>query len=557
MVHPLNCAENVTYPKTYEGASYSLISGASGFVVGGLYPANPAVGGVGEASLSNGGKVSVNYFYLGLDQGSVGTLSITGPSSQWETANISSIGHYGHAEVSITDGGTFSHSVDASDHYTYIAYAAGSSANILVSGVNGTKRSSLIAMNRIYLGHYGDALMTISDGGSVVAPYTSSIGLYTGSTGELVVTGVNAASGYRSEFNLVNNQLWIGDFGDGALRVLDGGLVTVDKNAYVAGEPTGRGVLIVSGVDAQTGLRSTLAANTGVIIGTSRGTGDAKAWIQDGGQVITQKAQVGSKVGQPRFLEVSGVHQGNTTPTYASLLRGYNVYIGEGGIGVASILNGGNIWGYNSELANVRTNGNILLGSLASGEGQLTVSGVNAASGIRSVLDADNNITVGELGRGELYALAGGLVTADEDLLIGRATGASGLVQISGRDAVTNILSELRSSRTFIGVEGDGALELWDGGVLTSDTALIAANAGSTGRLNIGRGSLAGDLDVETVVGGSGAAVVEFDHTDDAVFQVEFSGSLAMRKAQASTTVLTGSNTHTGGTFISGTTAVR
>lgn len=216
-------------------------------MVGGLYPANPAVGGVGEASLSNGGKVSVNYFYLGLDQGSVGTLSITGPSSQWETANISSIGHYGHAEVSITDGGTFSHSVDASDHYTYIAYAAGSSANVLVSGVNGPKRSSLIAMNRIYLGHCGDALMTISDGGSVVAPYTSSIGLYTGSTGELLVTGVNAASGYRSEFNLVNNQLWIGDFGDGALRVLDGGLVTVDKNAYVAGEPTGRGVLIASG----------------------------------------------------------------------------------------------------------------------------------------------------------------------------------------------------------------------------------------------------------------------------------------------------------------------
>ena len=81
---------------------------------------------------------------------------------------------------------------------------------------------------------------------------------------------------------------------------------------------------------------------------------------------------------------------------------------------------------------------------------------------------------------------------------------------------------------------------------------------GSRGTLNIGTGGLAGTLDAGIVTAGSfgASAIVNFNHTDSITFGASLRGGtiadLSVTKLASGTTVLTGSNSYSGGTRING-----
>ncbi len=105
-----------------------------------------------------------------------------------------------------------------------------------------------------------------------------------------------------------------------------------------------------------------------------------------------------------------------------------------------------------------------------------------------------------------------------------------------------------------MGRYGTGTLNLTDTGVVTiasgTGTLTLAESAGVTGTLNIGTGGTAGTLNAEVVTTGSGLATVNFNHTGNLTFAPHLTGSLSVNQLGTGTTVLTSSNTYTGGTVI-------
>jgi fibronectin-binding autotransporter adhesin len=78
----------------------------------------------------------------------------------------------------------------------------------------------------------------------------------------------------------------------------------------------------------------------------------------------------------------------------------------------------------------------------------------------------------------------------------------------------------------------------------------LAYNSGSNGTLNFGNGSSVGTLQADTILGGSGTAVVNFNHTGNYVLNPKLEGSLAVNKFGPGTTILSGNNTYTGNTLV-------
>ena len=80
----------------------------------------------------------------------------------------------------------------------------------------------------------------------------------------------------------------------------------------------------------------------------------------------------------------------------------------------------------------------------------------------------------------------------------------------------------------------------------------VRTEAGSDGQLTYWTrfGDLAGM--VATVFGGSGTAVVNFNHTGNYNFTPQLTGSLAVNKLSTGTTTLTTANTYTGRTTVDG-----
>ena len=92
---------------------------------------------------------------------------------------------------------------------------------------------------------------------------------------------------------------------------------------------------------------------------------------------------------------------------------------------------------------------------------------------------------------------------------------------------------------------------------MSSRLLSIAANAGSTGTLNIGAGAgdpaaAPGTLTAPSVAFGAGTGTINFNHTSaDYVFAPAISGGGTVN-VLAGTTILTADNSYTGGTKVSG-----
>lgn len=190
--------------------------------------------------------------------------------------------------------------------------------------------------------------------------------------------------------------------------------------------------------------------------------------------------------------------------------------------------------------------------------GTLTLSGSNDYSGGTTV--KSGTLTVGATGLidhsaaamtvGDTSGDVGNLVVEgtvnNSTGIIGNGTGATGSVTVTSG-------TWSNADDLYVGDSGTGTLNVAGTGLVSAGGAgvTLAVNAGAVGTLNIGTGATAGSLVATEVNGGSGAAVVNFNHTNDIVFSPNLTGSLAVNKLGSGRTNLGGANSFTGGTTIS------
>ena len=277
----------------------------------------------------------------------------------------------------------------------------------------------------------------------------------------------------------------------------------------------------------------------------------------------------------------------NSTAVTSAGARALNLSVGENGIGMLVVQNGGTLTdfgGFVGDLPGSRgtatvsgagstwTNtGTIVVGGL--GTGTLTIQNggtVNSGGGGSVGLSVGSTGTVtvtgpgsswnnspggglniGSFGTGTLTIANGGMVINNTAFTanIGNGAGSQGTVTVTGPGSTWS-----NSSGVNIGNSGTGTLTVANGGIV-SGPVVIATNGGSIGTLNIGAGAgspaaAPGTLNTTSVAFGAGAGTLNFNHTSaDYVFAPAISGPGTVN-VFAGTTILTAVNTYSGATNV-------
>lgn len=288
-----------------------------------------------------------------------------------------------------------------------------------------------------------------------------------------------------------------------------------------------------------TGVGTTLTDAGSGSVGTANG---ATLNIEDGGTYIgkTGSLAVGSNAaGDQGTVNVTG--KDSLLQASIGVMRGH---------GYINVLDSGRIASSSAQIGG-------LAPLLYSGTGTLLVSGAGSRW---------DNSGAFHLISGSLSVLDGGAVeTSTLDLaVITAGTGtptASILVSGQGSELAT---TGTTATAFQLGGGGSGprsaTLTIADGGNVTvggTGTINLAVSAASTAALNIGgavgdAATAAGTLDAALVQFGAGTGAVNFNHTDSAYqFDTMIAGNGTVNQTGPGTTMLTASNTYTGGTTIS------
>jgi fibronectin-binding autotransporter adhesin len=538
-------------------------------------------GGTGSLTISNGGVVKSAKVEaggggsIGASSGSTGSVTVQGAGSAWEDVGGMRVGDKGAGTLTVRDGG---HVAIASDQL-FIANKKNSKGTVLVDG----KDSTLTSHDVLSVGVQGAGSLTIINGGVVnsgdsgTPGILSSIGKESGGTGSVQVRGPG------SEWKHVGD-IEVGENGEGALTISDGGRVVSTGNTVVGKYAGGTGAVIVDGVgsswDSGGGIgvgaqgagsltisngalvksAAPLPGNLAAIIGFGLGgtgsvlvEGPGSAWEAEGNVAVgyTDEGTLTIRGGGRVSSNGSGVANGPESKGTvvvdgkgSSWANSGVVAVGVHGSGSLSITNGGLVTSAGSD--SMMGGG---IGDRADGIGTVLVEGPGSA------WEAKGQFVVGGAGQGTLTIRDGGRVSSDVGL-VAAAANSKGKVIIAGKDSVwTN------SSLLNVGSEGDGSLTLRNDGSAKASKVLVADAAGSTGTLNIGAAAGetatgAGTLDTPTVEFGDGTGKLVFNHTNtDYRFSPVVSGAGSV-EVHAGTTQFGDANSYSGGTAIHGGTLV-
>ena len=302
---------------------------------------------------------------------------------------------------------------------------------------------------------------------------------------------------------------WIGGF---PRQTIDGDINTVTPNAPVLSDP---------GAQAR---NLTVGAN---------GTG--MLTIQNGGTLADSSGAIGNLPGGVGTVIVTG--------TGSSWSNAGVVVVGGLGTGTLIIQDGGTAQdGASSGGASIGQNAGSTGTVIVTGPGSSWTNGPQAG------------LNIGSFGTGTLTIANGGRVVDITPLVtnIGNGANSLGTVTVTGAGSLWTDVAGVN-----IGNFGAGTLTIADGGVVAAPMVVIAANAGSTGTLNIGAapGSPAtapGALTASSVAFGDGTGAINFNHTStDYVFAPAISG-VGTVNVLAGITTLTGVNSYSGPTNVEG-----
>ncbi|MBN2024143.1 MAG: PEP-CTERM sorting domain-containing protein [Pirellulales bacterium] len=348
--------------------------------------------GKGTLTIADGGYVKSRSTFIAFSRGSVGDAEVSGPGSIWTTDELF-IGNRGDGALKITDGGL----VNSSYNYGYyrqslIGCQIGAAGNVLVSGQN-----SQLNVGMLFVGDYGNGILTIADGGTVRNTEDSLIAYRAGSTGAVTVRGEGSTWITERQMQYGFN---VGYDGTGTLTILDGGTVNTMSRAYIARNGGSVGKVLVSGPGSTWNHDSTLYVGGGdgakggaatltiadsgtvsgynsLINGDATVTGPGSTWslsvglgVEYGGTLtIADGASVTSGVG--RVLGNATVTGAGSTWTNGGSLR-----VGYQGYGTLSVIDGGTVTS-NSTYASDPSSGRVIIsgvGSTWADSGYLNVS---------------------------------------------------------------------------------------------------------------------------------------------------------------------------------------
>ncbi|RCS24199.1 autotransporter outer membrane beta-barrel domain-containing protein [Phyllobacterium salinisoli] len=336
----------------------------------------------------------------------------------------------------------------------------------------------------------------------------------------------------------------------GGLAIQDGGSITQDKMQLFIYGLGAMPSVTVTGKNSGTGEQSKLVSS-GPAIGVVRVGGgpnpdpanrlfQGRLNVLNGGSISGSQIEIGRDVGSTGYVTVDG--QGSNIDVPAARGEGH-VSVGYYGNGTLVISNGGTVRSEVGELATGDT-------SRRAGHATVQVTGKDSAWTIfGGVL-----IHVGGWGTGTLDIADGGKVDAMSSVInIGDNLSGKGTVSVDGPNSLLT-----NTAAISVGNAGKGTLTVSNGGSVSTTAALnIAVAHGSTGTLNIGAAPAATAVAAGTVAAsgvkfGAGTGTINFNHTDTGyVFAPAISGNGTVNQI-AGTTILTGANTYTGVTNISG-----
>lgn len=357
-----------------------------------------------------------------------------GTDNPWNVGASLTVGDTGVGTMGIQDG------AEVTNQVGYIGRNSGSMGEVTVTGGGSQWNSS----SSLRVGESGSGTLNVENGGVVSNTY-GYVGRLSTSTGAATVTGIG------SEWNS-SNDLSIGSSGANATLNVEAGGVVLSSRGYIGAHSTATG----------TGTATVKVTGAG-----SQWNNTSTVYVRHGSMQILDSAEVTSSSG---FIALNAGTTGSVTVDGAgsSWTTSGGVILAEHGTGVLNVTNGGSVSGLT---AGVATRG---------GTGTATVDGAG------SKWISGRGMTVGSLGGdGTLNIKAGGLVTNGIGSLsqttgsIGSGTGSIGRVTVDGTDSRWTNADHLH-----VADQGNGELNITNGGTTTSRTGYIALNAG-TGVVNV------------------------------------------------------------------------
>jgi T5SS/PEP-CTERM-associated repeat protein/autotransporter-associated beta strand protein len=370
------------------------------------------------------------------------------------------------------------------------------------------------ASQQIFVGAIGAGNLAITNGGSLATSSAGYLGFFTNGVGVVTVDGAG------SQWTTAGG-IDVGESGRGRLSISNDGTVTsagAINIGYFAGS---------SGLVAVDGAGSTLSLTSaaGLYVGAA---GNGTLTITNGGAVTGINMLVGEFVGGPGSILVDGAGSSLTMTNALSL--------GQAAQGTLVIRNGGAVTTANAAVG----------GQTGSPGGSVVIDGVGSSWTLGNLLYVSFN-SPGSV------AVTHGASLNTSATAIGLNSGSNGSISVDGAGS-----SWTNGSTVSIGEAGTGALSISNGGAVSVAGQLVIANqAGSNGALNIGAapGSAAvapGTLSTASIQFGAGTGAINFNHTSSAyLFSPDITGAGAVNQLSGHT-ILTGNESYTGPTSVSG-----
>jgi len=241
------------------------------------------VGHYGQAALeiTNGAVVSDTFGLIAVEAGSHGTAEVSGAGSRWTNSSRLHVGSGGHGTLEILAGGTVE---CLSGH---IGETPGAIGKAEVSGVGSTWTNS----SSITIGVSGSGELTVTDGGSINSDGSATIGFTNGSRGKVALSG--AGTTWTNVTALA-----IGSSGLGVMEVSDGARVSCG-NGNIATLKNAKGLVTVTGAGS-----AWTSSGSFFYVGNS---GQGEMRVTDGGLVSSSTARVGMWADSSGIVTVSDI----------------------------------------------------------------------------------------------------------------------------------------------------------------------------------------------------------------------------------------------------------
>ena len=320
----------------------------------------------------------------------------------------------------------------------------------------------------------GDNVFLTSSSSSPVAVNYQNVSAPSAVLNSLIISGSNGLTLHQSLYDLNTLNEIVGDNSQGAV-VQNAGTHNVTTTLTLGNTSTGVGRFDVS---------NSASLSSDILNIGNEGTGHLN--VDNGGTVSSRFSILGVAAGSNGSATIDGSGSSWTNSSFIS--------VGSNGVGTLHIQNGGTV-----------SSRGMGIGGFTGSKGSVTVDGNG------SILNNSDELGIGYQGDGTLSALNDATVTSTGMLILGFDTNSTGTLNINSGATVSNSQAVMgdfapdskgaaivdgagsrwvNNGSLTIGNNGDGDLSVQNGGVVTSTSGVLAAQAGSSGNVTIdGTGS--------------------------------------------------------------------